>query len=91
MAVFDYKKMAENIAHFALEEVLINDRSLKEWIKIISNVPDLCDDCISRAEVKKYWTKDENTTYIQEELFYLCPLLSPNQKPGIGREVDSEA
>lgn len=48
----DVNKLAKEVAEKALDEITYEGKTVREWVEIIVKQPP-CEDCISRAEVRK--------------------------------------
>lgn len=54
-----YEQMAKNVAEKALDEILYQGKSIREWAKIITE-QEPCEDAISRVETVKFLANHSN-------------------------------
>lgn len=82
-----YEEMAKKVAEKALDEILYDGKSIREWMQIIGS-----EDCISRQALQE-WIKDKtfgDIVVASEHNFDCLPPVTPQPKTGHWIAIDEE-
>lgn len=80
-----YEQMAKDVAEIALDEYMIEGKTLREWIKVIAE-QEPCDDCISRKDTIDWLKQVTVTDGITFEAGFKQILHDIEQMPSIKQE-----